>query len=814
MSYTKDEIIVPRNVEDEVKESYLRYSMSVIISRALPDARDGLKPSQRRILYAMRLLNLSPGGKHRKCAKICGDTSGDFHPHGEAVIYPTLVRMAQNWAMRYNLVDGQGNFGSVDGDPPAAMRYTEARLTHSSIALMEDLEKETVDLVPNYDETKTEPTVFPAKFPNLLANGSSGIAVGMATNIPPHNLAELTSATLLVIDDPATSIEQILEVMPAPDFPTGGVIMGFRGVKEAYHTGRGKLTLRGVIRVEDMDTDRQRLVVDEIPYNVNKGELIKRLADLVNEKTLAGVSDIRDESDKDGMRIVLELKRNEIPDVTINQLFKYTDLQVTFGCNMLALDKGLPRTLNVKQMITCWIDHRIEVVRRRTRFELNKAEARAHILEGYLKALDNLDAIVKLIRASDTRDAAKGELMAKYELSERQANAVLDLRLYQLTGLEKEKIENEYKDLLSKIAHYRAVLASETMVRGIIKDELQELKKHHFSERKTKIIAAEGEFNMEDLIPDEQVIITISEDDYIKRMPTSTFREQRRGGQGVIGLEMKKENDILKNIYVASTHDYLLIFTSFGRCYWLKVWQIPEAGRRSKGKPLINLLEDIQPTEKIAAVLSVRNFEEPGFILLATRQGVVKKTELNAFNSPRRKGVYAINIDEGDEVIQARLTHENDQVMLFTKNGMAVRFDQSQVRPVGRVARGVRGALLKDEKDAVVSCEIVKGDESVLIVCENGYGKRSWVEDFRQTNRGGVGVRSIITSERNGLVVGAISVTDNDSVLIMSNVGQTLRMSMKDARVMGRSTQGVRLVTLPNGDFVVAVQKLQAIEEK
>jgi DNA gyrase subunit A len=813
MSYTKDDTILPRNVEEEVKESYLRYSMSVIISRALPDVRDGLKPSQRRILYAMRQLNLTPGAKHRKCAKISGDTSGDYHPHGETVIYPTLVRMAQGWAMRYPLIDGQGNFGSIDGDPPAAMRYTEARLTHSSIALMEDLEKDTVDHIPNYDETKTEPTVFPAKFPNLLANGSSGIAVGMATNIPPHNLGELIAATMLVIDNPLVTLDELMAVMPAPDFPTGGVICGYRGIKEAFHTGRGKILLRAVIRVEDQESgERQRLVVDEIPYNVNKSSLIQHIAQLVNDKAIPGISDIRDESDKDGMRIVFELKRGEIPDVSINQLFKYTDMQVTFGCNMLALDKGLPRTMNVKQMIAAWIDHRIEVVRRRARFELAKAEARAHILEGYLKALDHLDAVVKLIRASTSRDVAKMELMAKYNLSDRQAHAVLDLRLYQLTGLEKEKIENEYKELLDKIAHLRAVLASEALVRGIIKDELQELKKHHTSDRRTKIIAAEGEFNMEDLIADEPVIITISEDDYIKRMPVDTFREQRRGGQGVTGMEMKKEADTLKDIYVASTHDYLMIFTSLGRCYWLKVWQIPEAGRRSKGKALINLLEDIKSDEKIATVLRVKNFEEPASILLATRQGVVKKTELAAFSSPRRKGVYSINIDEGDEVIAARLTRENEQVMLFTKNGMAVRFNQEQVRSVGRVARGVKGATLKNDKDAVVSCEVVKGDESLLIVCENGFGKRSLVEDFRQTNRGGIGVRSIITSERNGSVIGAISVTDKDGVVMMSNTGQTLRTSMKDVRVMGRSTQGVRLVNLHENDVLVAIQKLEYLE--
>lgn len=813
MSYTKDEVIVPRNVEEEVKESYLRYSMSVIVSRALPDVRDGLKPSQRRILFAMRQLNLSPGGKHRKCAKISGDTSGDYHPHGETVIYPTLVRMAQSWAMRYTLVDGQGNFGSVDGDMPAAMRYTEARLTHSSMALMEDLEKDTVDLIPNYDETKTEPTVFPAKFPNLLANGSSGIAVGMATNIPPHNVRELIAATLVVLDNPHASIEEIMAVMPAPDFPTGGVICGYRGIKEAYYTGRGKITLRGVMHIENQESgDRQRIVIDEIPYNVGKSDLIKKIADLVNEKTVPGISDIRDESDKEGMRVVVELKRGEIPDVTINQLFKYTDLQVTFGCIMLALDKGLPRTMNIKQIIGAWIDHRIEVVRRRTRFELAKAEARAHILEGYLKALDHLDAVVKLIRASANRDAARTELIATYAMSERQANAVLELRLYQLTSMEREKIEGEYNELLAKIAHYHAVLASEELVRGIIRDELEDLKRHHGSDRRTKIIAAEGEFNIEDLIPDLPVLITISEDDYIKRMPIDTFREQKRGGQGVIGLETKKESDVLKDIYVCSTHDYLLIFTTLGRCYWLKAWEIPESSRRSKGKALVNLLEDIRPSEKIATVLRVKNFEDQAYIFLATRQGVVKKTELSAFSSPRKKGVYAINIDEGDEVIAARMTHVGQEVMLFTRNGMAVRFEEDQVRPMGRVARGVRGAKLRDERDAVVSCEVVSGKESLLIVCNKGYGKRSWVEEFRKTNRGGVGVRSIITSDRNGLVVGAISVTDADGAVLMSNTGQTLRMSMKDVRVMGRSTQGVRLVMLHSGDTLVGLQKIEHVD--
>ncbi|MBS4168386.1 DNA topoisomerase (ATP-hydrolyzing) subunit A [Parachlamydia sp. AcF125] len=815
MSYTENEIVVPRNVEDEMKDSYLRYSMSVIIARALPDARDGLKPSQRRILYAMRQLNLSPGGKHRKCAKISGDTSGDYHPHGEQVIYPTLVRMAQGWLMRYPLIDGQGNFGSVDGDQPAAMRYTEARLTHASVQLMEDLDKNTVEMVSNYDETKKEPTVFPAKFPNLLCNGSSGIAVGMATNIPPHNLNELIQATLLVLQNPAVSIDEIMKVMPAPDFPTGGIICGYRGIKEAFHTGRGRLLLRAVIRVEENEEnpDRQRLIVDEIPYNVNKSRLIEQIADLINAKTITGISDLRDESDKDGMRIVIELKRGEITEVVLNQLFKYSDLQITFGCNMLALDKGLPKIMNIKQLIAAWVDHRIEVVRRRTRFELNKAEARAHILEGYLKAIQHMDDVVRIIRASNNREEARDELIKQFDLTERQANAVLDLKLYQLTGLEYEKINEEYRELLQKIEYYRAVLASEAMVRDIIQDELQDIQKHHRTGRKTQIMAAESEVNMEDLIANESVIITISEDDYIKRMPVDTFREQRRGGQGIAGMHLKREEDAIKGLYVASTHDHLLIFTNLGRCYWLKVWQIPETGRKSKGKPLINLLEDIRPDEKIATVLRVSNFEQQAYILMATKKGIVKKTGLAEFSHPRRKGIWALDIVEGDEVVAARLVSEAQQIMLFTYLGMAVRFDQGKVRPMGRTARGVKGVTLKDDTDYVVGCEAVNGTETILIVCENGFGKRSNVEDFRQTNRGGVGVRSIITSERNGNVVGALCVKDEDGMVMISAQGQTVRISMKDLRVMGRNTQGVKLANLKEGDYLVAIQKLEVSDD-
>lgn len=815
MSYTENEIIISRSVEDEMKDSYLRYSMSVIISRALPDVRDGLKPSQRRILFAMRQLNLSPTGKHRKCAKISGDTSGDYHPHGDQVIYPTLVRMAQPWAMRYRLIDGQGNFGSIDGDQPAAMRYTEARLTAASVQLMEDLDKDTVDMVPNYDETKKEPTVFPAKLPNLLLNGSTGIAVGMATNIPPHNLAELVKATLLLLDDSTVSVDDIMRVMPGPDFPTGGIICGYRGIKEAYHTGRGKIFLRGVVHVEDHGegTDREDVVIDEIPYGVNKSRLIENIAELVKNKGITGISDLRDESDKDGMRIVIELKKGEMSEIIINQLYKFTDLEVTFGCNMLAIDKGMPRLMNIKQFIGAWIEHRIEVVRRRTRFELNKAEARAHILEGYLKAIDQLDAIVKMIRNSNNRDEARIALVSEFDFTERQANAVLDLRLYQLTGLERDKISDEYQALLAKIEYFRAVLASEQMVRDIIREELEEISKVHKSGRLTQIIPAESEMQMEDLIANDKVIITLSMDDYIKRMPLDTFREQRRGGQGIAGMQLKREDDAPKGIYVASMHNYLLIFTDAGRCYWLKVWQIPETGRKSKGKPLINLLGDLRPEEKIATILSVDSFDQNDtYILTATRKGIVKKTEVREFGNPRKKGIWALGIDEGDELIAARIVRPTQQIMLFTHQGMAVRFDEAKVRSMGRSARGVKGVTLKDEADRIVGCEVVNGNETILVVCENGFGKRSNVDEFRQTNRGGVGVRSIITSDRNGNVIGALCVRDSDSLLMLSLSGQTIRINMDQLRVMGRSTQGVKLANLRDSDTLIAIQKLEQDE--
>lgn len=810
----EDKEIILRSLEEEMKESYLRYSMSVIISRALPDVRDGLKPSQRRILYAMKQLNLTPGAKHRKCAKICGDTSGDYHPHGESVIYPTLVRMAQNWAMRYPLVDGQGNFGSIDGDPAAAMRYTEARLTHESVQLMEDLDKDTVDLIPNYDETRLEPTVFPSKFPNLLSNGSSGIAVGMATNIPPHNLRELIAATLLVLDNKETTISEIMEVMPGPDFPTGGVICGIDGIVSAYTTGRGKLRVRAQMEIEEIkDKNRSQIVIVELPYNVNKSRLIEQIADLVNDKVLVGISDVRDESDKRGIRVVLELKRGEQPEVIINQLYRFTDIQTTFGAIMLALDKSLPRIMNIKMIILSWIQHRMEVIRRRTRYELIKAENKSHILQGYLKAISILDRVVKAVRESKNKEEAKVCLIEQFFFTEKQAVAILDLRLYQLTGLEQDKISKENEELLIKIQYYKDVLANEQLVKDIIKDELKEVSKTQGQARRTKIeINGTGVLQLEDMIADEPVIITVSGDDYVKRMPIKLFKEQRRGGHGVTGFDLKKETDFLKTVYSASTKDYLLIFTNFGQCFWLKVWQLPEGERRSKGKPLINFLEGIRLGERVAAILKVKDFDEETFVFLATKNGIVKKTQLSAFSHPRKKGIKALEIDEGDELIAARTVFNDpdNQVMLFTYLGMAVRFSHDKVRSMGRSARGVKGVTLKNDHDKVVACEIISEKEkpSILIVCENGFGKRSLVEDFRVTNRGGVGVKSIVTSKRNGNVLGSLSVTDEDSILMMSVQGQAIRISMKDVRVMGRSTQGVRLVHLKEKDLLVALEKL------
>ncbi len=793
--YTVNEKIADRDIGDEMKESFTTYAMSVIIQRALPDARDGLKPSQRRILYAMRDLNLAPNRKHRKCAKIAGDTSGNYHPHGESVIYPTLVRMAQDFSMRYPLIDGQGNFGSIDGDPPAAMRYTEARLTHPSMSMMEDIDKETVNFVPNYVETRTEPTALPSMFPNLLCNGSSGIAVGMATNIPPHNIGEVIDALTMLIDDPEVTIDDIIKVLPGPDFPKGGLINGRDGILEAYRTGRGKIICQARAGIEPGKSGKDFIIITEIPYTVNKATLIETIARLVNNKVITGISDLRDESDKDGMRIVVELKRGEIARVVLNQLYKHTEMQRTFGAILLALEDGLkPRVMNIKELLSAYVEHRTEVIVRRTQYELNKAEARAHILEGFKIALKNLDEVVKIIRASKDREQAKTKLIARFKFSDIQANAILDMRLYQLTGLEREKIDAEYKELLKKIAYYKSVLATEQKVRQIIKEELATLKERYNDVRRTDIIAASRDLEVEDLIADEGCIITISHAGYIKRVPVGTYRSQRRGGKGVAGMDTKEE-DFVQHLFTASTHDYLLFFTTKGRCYWLKVYEVPTGSRTARGKAIVNLL-DMSGEEKIADLIRVKDFEKGKGVLMVSENGIVKKTDLSAFSNPRRTGIIAMDIGEGNRLKGVKLTSGSDEILLVTRQGQSIRFDENDVRFMGRSARGVKGITLKSKDDAVVGVEVVNDRATLLIICENGYGKRTDYSKYRVQGRGGKGIIAIRTSERNGMVVQALNVRDNDDIVITTASGTTIRMPVSDIRTIGRATQGVRIIKL------------------
>ncbi len=792
--YTRNERVVPRDIEDEMRESFTTYAMSVIISRALPDARDGLKPSQRRILVAMRDLNLQPGRGFRKCAKIAGDTSGNYHPHGESVVYPTLVRMAQSFSMRYTLVDGQGNFGSIDGDPPAAMRYTEARLTRPAVVLMEDIEKDTVDYIPNYDGTRTEPTVLPGRFPNLLANGATGIAVGMATNIPPHNVGELAEALKLYVDDADISRKQLMDVMPGPDFPTGGFIVGRKGIKEAYATGRGRLTVRARAGIEPARGGKEYIVVTEIPYMVNKSTLLDTIAQLVNNKVITGISDLRDESDRDGMRIVIELKRGEIARVILNQLYKHTQLQTTFGAIMLALDHGQPRVMSLKELFETYVAHRREVIVRRTEHDLRKAEARAHILEGYKIALKNLDEIVAIIRKSSNRDEARTKLMGKFKFTEAQANAILELRLYQLTGLEREKLDEEYKELIKKIARYKSILASDEIVRQLIKQDLDEVRSKYGDPRRTDIIEAEGDFDAEDLIPDEACVITISHAGYVKRVPVGTYRAQRRGGKGVAGMQTREE-DFVEHLFTATTHDYILVFTEQGRCYWLKVYEVPTGGRAARGKAIVNLL-NMTSEEKIAGLIRVRDLTGEHGILMASERGTIKKTRLTEFSNPRSGGIIAVKIDTDDRLIAVKLTSGQDEVILVTRQGMSVRFPETDARFMGRATRGVRGITLAKKDNAVVGMQIADPRASLLVVSENGYGKRTSFEDYRVQSRGGKGIITLRTTERNGVVVAALSVRDADDLMIMTAGGQTIRMPVRDIRVIGRATQGVRLMKI------------------
>jgi DNA gyrase subunit A len=811
---------LPVNIEDEMKRSYMDYAMSVIIGRALPDARDGLKPAHRRVLYGMKTMGLSSSRGYRKCAKIVGEVMGNFHPHGDASIYDTLVRLAQDFNMRYPLVDGQGNFGSIDGDPAAAMRYTEARLQSLADDMMSDLDKETVDFIPNYDETTEEPTVLPTPFPNLLVNGSAGIAVGMATNVPPHNLTEVLDGCIWLIENTyladqdagarLTKIEKLrhlVRIVTGPDFPTGGYIVGRGGIMQAYTTGRGSVLMRAKSSIETSKKgDKTAIVFTEIPYQVNKAKLIERIADLVREKILEGISDLRDESDRDGMRIVVELKRGEMPEVVLNNLYKHTPLQSSFGIIMLAIVGGRPRVLNLLELVETFVEFRREVVRRRTEFELRKAEARYHILEGLKIALDHLDEVIKLIRGSKTVLEAREGLMATFGLSQIQSQAILDMQLQRLTGLERQKILDELAELLKVIERLRAILASERLLMQIIVGELRTVKEKYGDERRTEIIDGEsGDISIEDLIAEEDMAITVSNTGYIKRTAITEYRNQKRGGKGRIGMRTKDE-DFVSHLFVASTHAYIMIFSDKGRAYWLKVHEIPDVGPGGKGKSIANLVS-MESGERIAAMLSVKTFDEDKFIMMGTRRGVVKKTALSAFSNPRAGGIIAMGVEDQDSVIAVQVTDGSSEIVIGTRDGMAIRFPEDDVRSMGRTAYGVRGITLRDD-DYVVGMEAVKPGGTLLTVTEHGYGKRTGLDEYRIQSRGGVGIINIDTSERNGQVVGVAYVEAGDEILLMTQQGMMLRMQTDTVRAIGRATQGVRLIDIEDDDRVVAVAKL------
>ena len=807
-----DSIKIHVAIEDEMKRSYLDYAMSVIIWRALPDVRDGLKPSHRRVLYGMRTMGLASNRAFRKCAKIVGEVMGNFHPHGDSAIYDTLVRLAQDFNMRSPLVDGQGNFGSVDGDPPAAMRYTEARLKALAEEMMVDLDKDTVDFVPNYDETTTEPSVLPAPYPNLLVNGSSGIAVGMATNIPPHNLREVIDGVIWTIEHPQASFNErlgaLLRIIPGPDFPTGSTIIGRLGILQAYRTGRGTITVRAKTSLETSKKgDRTSIIVEEIPYQVNKARLIEKIAELVREKTIEGISDLRDESDRDGMRIVIELKRGEVPDVVLNNLYKHTQLQSSYGIIMLAIVAGRPRVLPLPELIDLFIDFRRDVVRRRTEFELRKAEARAHILEGLKIALDHLDEVIALIRASRSPAEARTGLMTTFGLSLIQSQAILDMQLQRLTGLERQKIEDELVEVLKTIERLKAILASDALLMDIVISELRAVRDKYGDDRRTTISDEDGEFRIEDLIADEEVAITVTATGYIKRTSLSSYRNQRRGGKGRIGMRFREE-DFVAHLFVASTHAFIMIFSDRGRAYWLKVHEIPDVGPDGRGKALPNLVA-MADGEKIAALLAVREWEAEKFVFMGTRKGVVKRTELTAYQNPRAGGIIAMGVEDDDAVIAVQMTDGTGQIFLGTREGMAIRFPESDVRPMGRTAYGVRGISLRDD-DTVVAMEVIPaaGDTSVMTVCENGYGKRTLLDEYRVQSRGGVGIISIHTTDRNGRVVGIACVTGEDELMLITQQGKVLRMPTSGTRPIGRATQGVRLIEIETEDRVVSVVRL------
>lgn len=797
---------IPVNIEDEMKKSYMDYAMSVIIGRALPDVRDGLKPVHRRILYAMNELNNDWDKPYKKSARVVGDVIGKYHPHGDMAVYDAIVRMAQDFSLRYPLIDGQGNFGSIDGDPPAAMRYTEIRMSKLTAELLADIDKETIDFAPNYDESLVEPSVLPSKFPNLIINGSSGIAVGMATNIPPHNLVETINAIIALIENPDISIEELMAHLPGPDFPTAGFIYGKEGIRQAYETGKGVIQLRARAMIErDRKGERENIIITELPYQTNKAKLIERIAELVQEKAVEGISNIRDESDREGMRVVVELKRNEAAEVILNQLYKHTNMQTSFGIILLAIHQNQPKLLSLKEMLHFFVQYRKEVVIRRSRFELNKAEARAHILEGLKKAIDHIDAIIATIKASKTPKEAKDRLMQKFAFSDEQAQAILEMRLQRLTNLEQRKIVEEYEQTIKLINRLKALLASDRLILNLIKDELLSIRDAFGDERKTEIVEAAPEIRVEDLIAEEDMVVTITHTGYIKRNPISLYRSQHRGGKGKVGINVKDE-DFVEDLFIASTHDYILFFTDAGKIHWMKVHELPQAGRMTRGKAIVNLLH-LNPHEKVTAILSLKDFSKDKFITFMTKRGTIKKTALDAYSNPRSGGIIAIHLDEGDELISTKLTDGKQHLFIGTKLGKAVHFPETQIRDMGRTARGIRGIKISKE-DAVVGMEAVAPHTQILTVTANGYGKRTQASEYRIQNRGGSGIFTVKRTQKTGDVIGIKTVVDEDELMVISNKGKIIRLRAVDIPVQGRSTQGVRLITLEEGERVVAMARL------
>jgi len=797
---------IPVNIEDEMKKSYMDYAMSVIIGRALPDVRDGLKPVHRRILYAMNELNNDWDKPYKKSARIVGDVIGKYHPHGDMAVYDSIVRMAQDFSLRYPLVDGQGNFGSIDGDPPAAMRYTEIRMSKLSAELLADIDKETVDFVPNYDESLVEPSVLPSKFPNLIVNGSSGIAVGMATNMPPHNLVETINALIALIETPEISVKELMGHLPGPDFPTGGFIYGKEGIRQAYETGKGVIQLRAKAIIErDRKGERENIVITELPYQTNKAKLIERIAELVQEKAIEGIANIRDESDREGMRVVVELKRNEVAEVILNQLYKHTQMQTSFGIILLAIHQNQPKLLTLKEMLHFFVQYRQEVVIRRSRFELNKAEARAHILEGLKKAIDHIDAIIATIKASKTPKEAKERLIEKFAFSDEQAQAILEMRLQRLTNLEQRKIVDEYEETIKLINRLKALLASERLILNLIVEELVSIRDAFGDERKTEIVEVAPEIRVEDLIAEEDMVVTITHTGYIKRNPISLYRSQHRGGKGKVGINVKEE-DFVEDLFIASTHDYILFFTDAGKIHWMKVHELPQAGRITRGKAIVNLL-NLNPQEKVTAILSLKDFAKDKFITFMTKKGTIKKTTLEAYSNPRSGGIIAIHLDEGDELISTKLTDGKQNLFIGTKVGKAIHFPENQIRDMGRTARGIRGIKITKE-DEVVGMEAVALHTQILTVTANGYGKRTQASEYRMQNRGGSGIFTVKRTQKTGDVIGIKTVVDEDELMVISNKGKIIRLRAVDIPVQGRSTQGVRLITLEEGERVVAVARL------